>query len=65
VSEHSTTWTVGDDGRRHPPRVNLDGSPTEASQRTGAQLAELAALINSDEVAREIEGSVDDPDLAV
>jgi hypothetical protein len=65
VSEHSTDWTIGEDGRRYPPRTQLDGTPNQASGRSRAQLAELAELINSGDVAREIDELVDDPDLAV
>jgi hypothetical protein len=65
VRDGSSEWTVGEDGRRHPPRTSPDGSSLGLPSPSRAQLIGPAALINSGEVAREIARAVDDPDVTV
>jgi hypothetical protein len=65
MSGPTVGWTVGADGRRYPTRVEPDGTVVTGSPRSSAELAELAELMNSGEVAREIDRLVDDPELSV
>jgi hypothetical protein len=58
MSEPMSGWSVGADGRRYPV-----GGPEREDPSAPVLLAELAELINSGDVAREIDRLVDDPDL--
>jgi len=65
MSESSSGWTTGPDGRRYPPRTDPSGNAVAGSKPTAAQLGELASLINSGQTARAIDDLVDDPELTV
>lgn len=64
MSEPTQGWTRGADGRRYPQAVEPgDDAGSEPIPLPVGALQELAELINSGVVAREIDRLVDDPEL--
>jgi hypothetical protein len=61
VPERAAGWRQGPDGRWYPP-INEAEEPVRVSRD---RLAELAELVNSGALTTEIDGIVDDPELAV
>jgi hypothetical protein len=61
VTERAAGWRQGPDGRWYPP-INDRAESTRAER---GRLADLAALVNSGALTKEIDEIVDDPELAV
>ncbi len=61
MAERAAGWRQGPDGQWYPP-INRGQVPKHPGV---ARLSEMAALVNSGAVTREIDEVVDDPELAV
>ena len=64
MAERAAGWRQGPDGRWYPP-INERDEPDGADRDRLAELAELAVLVNSGVLTVEIDGIVNDPELAV
>lgn len=61
MAERAAGWRQGPDGEWYPP-INQGQAPGSSGV---ARLSEMASLVNSGAVTREIDEVVDDPELAV
>jgi len=61
MPDHAAGWRQGPDGRWYPPLTQTPGSSRDAD----VALHDLAALVNSGDVTRDIDALVPDPELAV